>query len=111
MVLGVRAQVLGELVDPLGEQRNLDLGGAGVAIGATVPADQLAFLFLGQAHLKKTPRSGRRSRPLEASTDALGVLDVVAHLGDQLLDAGEALLAPQTLDEGDAQSRAVEVLL
>ena len=48
--LRVRAQVLGEFVDPLGEQRDLDLGGAGVAIGAAVLADQLALFLLGQAH-------------------------------------------------------------
>ncbi len=30
VVLAVRAQVLGELVDPLGQQRDLDLGLAGV---------------------------------------------------------------------------------
>ena len=46
MVLGVRAEVLGELVDPLGEQRDLDLGRAGVAVGATVLADQLVFFSL-----------------------------------------------------------------
>ena len=43
MILGVRAQVLGELVDALGEQRDLDLGGTGVAIGPAVLADQLFF--------------------------------------------------------------------
>src|SRR4029453_3941899 len=45
----------------------------------------LLFLFLVRLISKKAPCSGRSSRPLEASTDALGVLDVDAHLGDQLL--------------------------
>src|SRR5689334_3093317 len=69
------------------------------------------FFSLVRLILKKAPCSGRRSRPLEASTDALGVLDVDAHLGDQLLDAGEAPLTAQTLDESHAQDPAVEVLL
>src|SRR5439155_2686846 len=53
----VGAQVLGELVDPLGQQRNLDLGRAGVAVGPAEPADQLLLLLLGQRHL------GRRISP------------------------------------------------
>src|ERR1700733_3688132 len=56
-------------------------------------------------------RAPRGSRPLEASTDALGVLDVAAHLRDQPLGVGEALLPPQPLDEGDPQSAAVEVFV
>ena len=43
VVLGVRAQVLGQLVDPLGQERDLDLGGAGVVLGAAVLGDQLRF--------------------------------------------------------------------
>src|SRR5438128_8126305 len=50
VVLAVRAQVLGQVVDALGEQRNLDLGGAGIAILATELADQLLLLLLGQRH-------------------------------------------------------------
>src|SRR5262249_14311392 len=68
----------------------------------------------------KTPRTWAR-RPLQVSrarrlgrirepgADALGVLNVDLHLGDQVLDPGEALLAAQALDEGDAQGAAVEV--
>ena len=59
VVLALRAQVLGQLVDPLGEQRDLDLGRAGVGVGAAVLADQLGLLFLGQASSKKAaPQSG-----------------------------------------------------
>src|SRR5207244_10658091 len=50
VVLAVRAQVLGQVVDALGEQRNLDLGGAGIPILATELADQLLLLLLGQRH-------------------------------------------------------------
>src|SRR4051794_13442078 len=58
MILAVRAQVLGQFVDPLGQQRDLDLGGAGVVIAAAVLADQLALFLFGQAHvvsIKKKP--------------------------------------------------------
>src|SRR4249919_2189509 len=53
------------------------------------------FFSLVRLIAKKAPCSSEESRPLEASTDPLRVLDVGAHLGDQLLDAGEALLATQ----------------
>src|SRR3954467_4176660 len=69
------------------------------------------FFSLVRLISKKEPCSWRRSRPLEASTDALRVLDIEAHLGDQLLDAGEALLAAQALDEGNPQVGAVEIAL
>jgi len=45
VVLDMTTEVLGELVDALGEQRDLDLGGAGVVGGAPVLADQLRLLF------------------------------------------------------------------
>src|SRR5690606_11715567 len=71
VVLAVLFEVAGELVDPLGEQGDLDLGGAGVALAAAVLADQLALLFLGQAHVdlkKAAPFPG--GGPLQASTGA-----------------------------------------
>jgi hypothetical protein len=46
MVLGVRAQVLGELVDPLREERDLDFRRAGVVPGSAMLADDLALRFL-----------------------------------------------------------------
>src|SRR6476469_775483 len=59
--------------------------------------------------LKKTVHP-EGSRPLESSTDALGVIDVAVHLLDQLLDLVVGTLAAQPLDEGDAQGLAVEIL-
>ena len=46
----VRSQVLGEVVDPLREERDLDLGRPRVGVGAAVLADDLQLLFLGEAH-------------------------------------------------------------
>src|SRR5262245_4574922 len=46
MVLGVRLQVLGELPDASGGQRDLDLGAARVLLCALVFRDQLAFDFV-----------------------------------------------------------------
>src|SRR5262245_3026219 len=50
MVLAVGPEVLGELVDPLGEQGDLHFGGAGVFAGPAVLADQLLLSVLGQRH-------------------------------------------------------------
>ena len=113
VVLAVLAQVLGELVDPLGEQRDLDLGRAGVGVGPAVLADQLLLLVLGQRHqlVKHRGLASGALRAREASTELAGLLDVAVHLRDQVLDPGEALLAPQPLDEGDPQGLPVEVLV
>src|SRR4051794_9036410 len=46
----------------------------------------------------------------EARAYPLRVLYVLVHLVDQLLNVGVVALAAQALDEGDAQSVAVEVL-
>src|ERR1700742_2036465 len=63
VIFRVRPQVIGEFVDPLGQQRDLDLGGTGVTIAAAVLADQLAFFLFGQAHLVKSAAlSGRDSQ-------------------------------------------------
>src|SRR5918995_2199 len=48
MVLAVKTQVLGELVDALSQQRHLDRGRSGVGVGAAEAADQLLLSFLGQ---------------------------------------------------------------
>src|SRR6202521_325312 len=45
MVFGVRLQVLGELPDARGGERDLDFGGPRVFVGASVLGDQLAFDF------------------------------------------------------------------
>src|SRR3954451_25443284 len=42
-------------------------------------------------------------------TDFAGLIDVPAHLGDELVDRVEALLAPQPLEEGDPQGLTVEI--
>src|SRR5947208_8669847 len=46
VVLGVRLQVLGELPDPCGVKRDLDLGRSRVLVCAPVVRDQLAFDFV-----------------------------------------------------------------
>ena len=52
MVLRVVAEVLGEAVDPLGEQCDLDLGRSGVVFGAPETLDELLLLFLREAHVR-----------------------------------------------------------
>ena len=47
VVLLVHLQVLGELIDALGEDGDLDLGGAGVALMGLVGLDDVGLLFLG----------------------------------------------------------------
>ena len=47
VVVLVGAQVLGELLDAVGEDRDLDLGGAGVALMGGVLGDELGFCFFG----------------------------------------------------------------
>src|SRR5438309_2211515 len=59
MVVLVRAEVLGELVDARGEQRDQDLGGAGVVLVAPELAHDLALVFECQRH-------GRRNRSSKA---------------------------------------------
>src|SRR6266545_550657 len=50
VVLRMGAQMLGELVDPLRQQRDLHLGRARVGLGRTVLAHDLQFGFLRKAH-------------------------------------------------------------
>src|SRR5262245_26916288 len=50
VILRVRAQVLGELVDPGGEKGDLHLRRTGVALVPAVLADDLQLGFLGQSH-------------------------------------------------------------
>src|SRR3954447_6298048 len=75
VVLGVRAEVLGELVDPLGQQRDLDPGVPGVlAVGAEL-LGELGLSLLRQGHAVREGSSARTAStscaicPIRASTD------------------------------------------
>ena len=61
IVVLVGAQVLGELLDAVGEDGDLDLGGAGIALVGRVLSDQLGLCFFGNhgcsTFLKYCPRS------------------------------------------------------
>src|SRR5262245_24193160 len=50
VVLGVRLQVLGEMSDALGEERDLNLGRPGIAFVLPVFLDRLAFAYGGDWH-------------------------------------------------------------
>src|SRR5262249_47863867 len=50
VIVLVRAEVLGELVDPARQHRDLDFRRAGVRLRAAVFLDDLLLLFLGEAH-------------------------------------------------------------
>src|SRR5215204_321431 len=62
VVLGMRAQVLGEVVDPARQHRDLNLGGAGVGLVAAVLPDQLLLDFLGEGHVASFCRCLRSPR-------------------------------------------------
>ena len=49
VVLGVTLQVTGQVIDPLREEGDLDLSGAGIAGTPAVLLDQLGFVFGGKA--------------------------------------------------------------
>src|SRR5690606_30128594 len=78
VVLPVLAQVLVEVVDALGEQRDLDLGRAGVVLVLAEALDDLALLLRGDAHRRETvaaviARAWSTSRficSIRASTDS-----------------------------------------
>src|SRR6266540_830341 len=72
VVLRVRPQVLGQLVDASRQQRDLHFRRAGVALGVTVLADDLQLRFLGQSQFflllqrlrnPSPPRGSSRKRP------------------------------------------------
>src|SRR3546814_18608513 len=52
MVLAVGLEVLGEVLDALGEEGDLDLGGAGVHVVGSVALDQVGLAFPGQGDRK-----------------------------------------------------------
>ena len=89
MVLAMGTQMLGELVDALGEQRDLDLGPAGVrGRGAELLRPAPAF----------APASGscRRMRlAAQPAISALDALDVTVHLLHQRLHGLKSPLAAQ----------------
>src|SRR6266480_3505993 len=63
MVFGVRLQVLGELPDSRGGQRDLDFGGSRVLVAALVLRDQLAFDFVLYCQTQFAIIRGDRSPP------------------------------------------------
>src|SRR6185312_2517014 len=71
VVVAVRAQMLGQLVDPPGEHRDLHLRRAGVGLAAAVLRDQFLLGFLREGH--EPPRfvvsraSARRARKRSAA--------------------------------------------
>src|SRR5437762_3053244 len=50
MVLVIALEVLGEVRDPLGEERDLDLGRAGVGLVLPVLRDRLGLAYGGNGH-------------------------------------------------------------
>src|SRR5579875_1881429 len=62
VVLAVHAQVLGELVDALGEQGDLNLGAPGVGRTGPELLDQLLLSLRGQGHARRRLASARRHR-------------------------------------------------
>ena len=90
------AQVLGEVVDALGQQGDLDLGVAGVALVGAELRGELALAFAGDAGIGGTvadpgERTAVYRRPDSGLIRLLGqlarALDVAAHLLDQRLRA------------------------
>lgn len=47
MILVIRLEMLGEVVDAAGKKRDLNLGGAGIALMGGVLADNCLFFFCG----------------------------------------------------------------
>src|SRR3954463_166362 len=62
MVLAMAPEMLGELVDPRREQRDLDLGRPGVPIRAPVLGDDLLLLLGSKAHVRRKTVAGNRYR-------------------------------------------------
>ena len=50
MILSMRAEVLGQLVDSTRQKSDLDLGRARVRIASAVPGDDFSFGFFGESH-------------------------------------------------------------
>src|SRR3954447_3774117 len=52
VVVLVLAQMLGQVIDPMREQRHLDLGLAGVVLVLAEPRDDVALFLCGHAHVR-----------------------------------------------------------
>src|SRR3954451_23030520 len=64
VVVLVLAQMLGQVIDPMREQRHLNLGLAGVVLVLAEPRDDLALLLCGHAHVRPCRVAAMtRSRP------------------------------------------------
>ena len=48
MILGMCLEVIRQVVDARGKQRDLDFGGTGVTLGTLVVGDDLRFVGLGE---------------------------------------------------------------
>src|SRR2546421_7766324 len=93
----MRAQVLGQVVDPRGEQRDLYLGLTGVGWAVAELFNQLLLAFLGEGHAR-----GEASRAPSLAQLARS-LNVHAHLLHERVDRLEPALAAQTPEEIDLQ--------
>src|SRR5438270_800400 len=58
MVLLVGLQMLGELGDAAGEDRDLDLRGAGIGLGPAIVGDQLGLVLFRQRHVRRSVPPG-----------------------------------------------------
>src|SRR5690349_1469163 len=84
IVLRVGLEMLGEVDDPLGEDRDLDFGAAGITLAAGVLGDDLRLAFGGNRHSSSSfdigilnPRTTLTS-PSNASTSATGTSRSIA---------------------------------
>ena len=61
VVLGVRAEVIGQVIDPLGEQRNLHARRTGVGVALSVLGDRRCFF---KSHVVYSPRRPAPCEPI-----------------------------------------------
>src|SRR5215208_2903907 len=61
VVLGVAAQMLGQVVYAFGQKRDLDLGSAGVRLAVAEARDQLALALRGDRHRRGTVAKRRQA--------------------------------------------------
>src|SRR5690349_12903862 len=57
MILHMRLEVLGQVVDALAENRDLNFGRAGIGVVGSIGSDQCGFAIFGQRHLVLPPRT------------------------------------------------------